>query len=75
MHMTDHLASLDKLLSAYGEGILIDAGTVTHKKAIEKAENEYKKFQVKTLSPVEKAYFENIKLLEKKVKKKIKDKN
>ena len=35
-------------------------------------ENEYKKFQAKTLSPVEKAYLENIKLLEKKVEKKIK---
>jgi hypothetical protein len=75
MHMADHIASLDKLLSDYGEGILIDAGKVTHKKAIEKAENEYKKFQAKTLSPVEKVYLENIKLLEKKVEKKIKDKN
>ncbi|MFA6422760.1 MAG: virulence RhuM family protein [Candidatus Buchananbacteria bacterium] len=75
MHMADHIASLDKLLSDYGEGVLIDAGKVTHKKAIEKAENEYKKFQTKTLSPVEKAYLENIKLLEKKVEKKIKDKN
>ena len=67
MHMADHIASLDKLLSDYGEGVLIDAGKVTHKKAIEKAENEYKKFQAKTLSPVEKAYLENIKLLEKKI--------
>ena len=75
MHMADHIASLDKLLSDYGEGVLIDAGKVTHKKAIEKAENEYKKFQVKTLSPVEKAYLENVKLLEKKAEKKIKDKN
>ena len=75
MHMADHIASLDKLLSDYSEGVLTDAGKVTHKKAIEKAENEYKKFQVKTLSPVEKAYLENIKLLVKKVEKKIKDKN
>jgi hypothetical protein len=74
-HMADHIASLDKLLSDYGEGILIDDGKVTHKKAIEKAEDEYKKFKAKTLSPVEKAYLENIKLLEKKVEKKIKDKN
>jgi len=74
MRMADHIASLDKLLSDYGEGVLIDAGRVTHKKAIEKAEKEYRKFQAKTLSPVEKAYLENIKLLDKKVKKKIKDK-
>jgi len=70
MYMTDHIASLDKLLTDYGEGVLIDAGKVTHKKAIEKAENEYKKFQAKTLSSVEKAYLENIKLLEKKLVKK-----
>ena len=74
MHMTDHIASLDKLLSDYGEGILIDAGKITHEKAMEKAEKEYKKFQAKTLSPVEKDYLENIKLLEKRVEKKIKDK-
>ena len=72
MHMADHIASLDKLLSDYSEGVLTDAGKVTHKKAIEKAENEYKKFQAKTLSLVEKAYLENIKLLEKKVEKKLK---
>lgn len=74
MSMTDHIKSLDKLLRDYGEGVLIGAGKVAHKKAIEKAEKEYKKFQAKTLSPVEKAYLENIKLLEKKVKKKIKNK-
>lgn len=70
MYMTDHIASLDKLLSDYGEGHLIDAGKVTHEKAIEKAEKEYKKYQTKTLSLVEKAYLENIKLLEKKVREK-----
>ena len=75
MHMTDHITSLDKLLSDYGEGVLIDAGKVSHKLAMKKAENEYKKFQAKTLSSVEKAYVENIKTLEKKVKTKIKDKN
>ncbi|MFH1089449.1 MAG: virulence RhuM family protein [Candidatus Uhrbacteria bacterium] len=68
MHMADHIASLDKLLSDYGEGVLVDAGKVTHEKAIEKAENEYKKYQTKTLSPVEGAYLESIKALEKKVK-------
>jgi hypothetical protein len=75
MRMSDHIASLDKLLSDYGEGILIDTGKVTHEKAIEKAENEYKKFQAKTLSPVEKDYLENIKSLEKKVEKRIKSKH
>jgi hypothetical protein len=75
MHMTDHIASLDTLLSNYGEGVLIGAGKVTHAKAMEKAEREYRKFQAKTLSPVEKAYLENLTLLERKVEKKIKGKN
>lgn len=68
MHMADHIASLDKLLSDYGEGVLIDAGKITHRKAMEKAESEYKKYQIQTLSSVEKAYLESVKALEKKVK-------
>lgn len=75
MHMVDHIKALDKLLSDYGEGVLVDSGTISHKKAIEKAESEYRKYQVKTLSSVEKAYLENVKLIEKKVKRKVKDKN
>lgn len=71
MRMADHIASLDKLLADYGEGVLIDAGKITRKKAMEKAETEYRKYQVKTLSSVEKAYLENLKQLEKKAKKKI----
>ena len=64
--------NLDSLLSDYGEGILIDSGKISHEKAIERAEKEYRKYQAKTLSPVEKEYLESIKLLEKKVEKKIK---
>ena len=75
MSMADWVAELDKFAKNYGKGVLQDAGEVSHKQATEKATKEYKKFQAKTLSPVEKAYLENIKLLEKKVEKKIKDKN
>lgn len=70
MRMADHIKSLDKLLSDYGEGVLINAGKVTHKKAIEKAEKEYRKYQSKTLSSVEGEYLESIKALEKKIKNK-----
>ena len=35
---------------------------------MEKAEKEYRKFDVRTLSPVEQAYLDNIKILNKKVK-------
>ncbi len=75
MSMADWVAELDKFAKNYGKGVLQDAGEVSHKQATEKATKEYKKFQAKTLSPVEKAYLENIKLMEKKVEKKIKDKN
>jgi hypothetical protein len=73
-YMKDWIARLDKLISVFDKKVLTEAGSVSHAEAIKKAENEYKKFQAKTLSPVEKAYLENIKLLEKKVKGKIKEK-
>jgi len=50
-----------------GENILQDAGSVSHEQAVEKALAEYRKFQVKTLSPVEQAYLETIKKAEKKI--------
>jgi hypothetical protein len=74
MHMKDWVAQLDKFVEIYGKGKLKDAGSISHEKAIEKAENEYKKYQVKTLSPVEKDYLDVIKNLEAKVEKKVKNK-
>jgi len=74
MYMKDWIIQLDKLISVFDKKVLTEAGFVSHAEALKQAEAEYKKFQVKTLSPVEKAYLENIKLLEKKVEKKIKDK-
>jgi len=70
MYMKDWIAQLDKLISVFDKKVLTEAGSVSHAEALKKAEAEYKKFQAKTLSPVEKAYLENIKLLEKKVEKK-----
>jgi hypothetical protein len=70
MRMADWVAELDKFSGNYGQGVLQNAGKVSHEQATEKATKEYKKFQAKTLSPVEKAYLENIKLLEKKIKNK-----
>ncbi|MBN1618925.1 virulence RhuM family protein [Candidatus Dojkabacteria bacterium] len=69
MKMQDWINELDKFSNIYGKGKLINAGAISHKKALEKAEKEYKKYQLKTLSPVEKDYFENIKKLTKKVNK------
>lgn len=72
MRMADWVNELDKFAENYGKGVLQNAGKVSQKQAAEKAKKEYRKFQAKTLSPVEKAYLENIKALEKKVTKKLK---
>lgn len=71
MRMADWVAELDKFAENYGKGVLKDAGSVSHKQAMEKANSEYKKYQVKTLSPVEKVYLETIKGLQKQVESKI----
>jgi hypothetical protein len=68
MYMEDYIKQLDGILSGTGEQLLLDAGSVSHQQAMEKAEKEYRKYQVKTLSPVEQAYLDTIKQLEKEAK-------
>ena len=70
MYMADYITQLDNILLSTGEPLLTDAGSVSHHQAMEKAELEYRKFQVRTLSPVEEAYMETIKTLAAKTKKK-----
>ena len=70
MYMADYVEQLDKILSSTGKDILENAGSVSHKQAVEKAEAEYQKFIQKNLSPVEKEYLEVIKNLEKAAKEK-----
>lgn len=65
MHMSDYIEHLDRVLSTTGEKLLEGAGTVSHKQAMEKAEQEYRKYQVENLSPVEEAYLETIRETEK----------
>ena len=65
MTMEDWGKHLDNILSVTGEQLLTGNGTVSHKQAMDKAEEEYKKYKAKTLSDVEKDYLESIKLLEK----------
>ena len=72
MYMEDYIKQLDGILSGTGEQILLDSGSVSHQQAMEKAEKEYRKYQVKTLSPVEQAYLDTIKKLEKEAKEKSK---
>ena len=72
MNMKDYITQLDNILSATGENLLQDSGKITHKKASEKAKEEYNKYIEKTITPVEKHYLESIKSLEKKIETKVK---
>ena len=65
MTMKDWAAHLDNILTMSGEKLLQGAGTVSHQQAIEHATNEYKKYQQRTLSQVEKDFLDNIKALPK----------
>lgn len=70
MTMADWSVHLDRVLSMGGEKLLQDAGTVSHEQAIDKAKNEYKKYQARTLSGVEQAYLDCIEELATKTKNK-----
>lgn len=70
MYMSDYISQLDSILSSSGQKLLDNAGSVSHQKAIEKATEEYRKWQNNTLSPVEEAYMETIKALAAQTKKK-----
>ena len=63
MTMKDWAAHLDNILTMSGEKLLQGSGTVSHQQAIDHATNEYKKYQQRTLSQVEKDFLENIKTL------------
>ena len=74
MYMSDYIKHLDNILASTGEKVLADAGAITHKQAEEKAIAEYRKFQVRNLSPVEQAYMDSIKTLTNKTLKKNREK-
>ena len=69
MYMSDYVQQLDNILSSGNRQLLQNNGTVSHKQALEKAKIEYRKYQEKTIAPVEQAYLESIKMLEKEEKK------
>ena len=69
MTMKDWAKHLDNILTMSGEKLLQGAGSVSHEKAINKATTEYKKYQQKTLSEVEKSFLETLKAIEKNSKK------
>ncbi len=73
MYMSDYVEHLDSVLSSTGEQVLVGAGKVSHKQAMDKANWEYQRFLVQNLSPVEEAYLQTIKEVEKTAKKKTKE--
>lgn len=74
MYMSDYVAQLDSVLSSGNRKLLEGAGKISHEQAIKKATEEYRKYQVLTLSPVEKDYLESLKTIEADVKKKTRGK-
>ena len=70
MYMEDYVRQLDSILSSGNRKLLEGAGNVSHKQAIEKAKAEYRKYQKATLAPVEEAYLENLKMVEKNIRRK-----
>ncbi len=70
MYMEDYINQLDMILSSTGEKLLTGSGNISHDKAIEKAKREYKKYQVKTISPVEQEYLNSLKEINKKIESK-----
>lgn len=74
MYMSDYVAQLDSVLSSGNRKLLEGAGKISHEQAMKKAKEEYRKYQVLTLSPVEKAYLESLKTVENDVKKKVRGK-
>ena len=70
MYMDDYVKQLDMVLSSGNRKLLVGSGSISHKQAMDKAKTEYRKYQEMTLTPVEQAYLETIKDVEKEVKKK-----
>lgn len=68
MKMQNWIDELDKFSKIYGKGVLQTAGTISREQANKKATKEYRAYEEKVLSPVEKEYLEHLKSIEKKAK-------
>ena len=75
MYMADYIKQLDTILTSTEQELLTDAGSVSHDQAMAKVKAEYDLWREHTLSPVEQAYFDTIKELNKKGKKKDNENN
>lgn len=68
MRMRDWVAHVDRILIATGEDILEDSGKISKEQMQVKVDKEYKKYQQKTLTQVEKDYLNEIKAIERKTR-------
>lgn len=66
MTMQDWAEHLDRILTMSGEQLLLGNGSISHKQAVDKATDEYRKYKARTLSDVETDYLNSIKMLEQK---------
>lgn len=73
MTMKDWAEHLDRILTMSGEKLLVGAGSVSHKQAVDKATDEYRKYQARTLSEVEKDYLAAINAINDEAKSKSKE--
>ena len=64
MTMADWVTHVDRILQATGEDLLDNSGSISHEQMKQKVDKEYKSYQAKTLSQVEKDYLEEIKSIE-----------
>lgn len=69
MYMSDYVEHLDNVLKTTGGKVLREAGTISHAQAMKKATEEYRKYQVQNLSPIEEEYMKSIKNIQRTVKK------
>lgn len=65
MYMQNWIEELDKFATFYGKGVLQNKGSISRKQADKKAELEFRAYEAKTLTPVEKEYLETIKAVQK----------
>lgn len=70
VYMMDYVKQLDTILQSTGRPMMKGSGSISHQKAMDKALEEYRKYQVMALAPVEEAYLESINALGKLVKRK-----
>lgn len=67
--MQDFIEQLDQVLTITDSSVLNGSGKRSHKQAMAKAEEEYRKYQNKTLSPVEEEYFKQLAAVERNLSK------